>query len=195
MTATCLDIVTSALKLARVLRSGGTPSAAESEDGMACLQGLYDSWISGGMFGRLEDVYLTADDTAEEGRRYTLAAGVTLTESTTIAAEDSRDGTERAPRDLAVYESLDSDGNRSVRLFDRTAWVDLLDLDSSDVAPLSGRGATGLAAALATYGAFAAMFGDTATMNPDVRRLASQFLGSLAYKLGSTRDRKTAEYF
>lgn len=193
--ATCLDTITSALKLAKVLSSGDAPTAAETVDGLACLQSLYDSWVAGGMFGRLEDVYLTADDTAEEGKRYTLAAGVTLTEPVTIAASDSADGLERAPRDLSVYEKIDSSGTRTVRLFDRTGWVDLLGLVSSDTAPLSSRGALGLAAALATSGGFAAMFNDTATMNPDVRTLARNFCVGLSYKMGSTRDRLNVEYF
>jgi hypothetical protein len=195
MAATCLDIITSALKLGRVIPSGGTPSAAETEDGMDCLQSLYDEWVAGAMFGKLTDSYLTASDTAQEGYRYLLAAGVTLTEPATISAEDSADGVERQPRDLALYESLTSTGTRSVRLYDRTGWVDLLDLTTGDIAPLSSRGKMGLAACLATSGAFAAMFGDTATMNPDVRAAANRFKASLSYKLGSTRDRTAAEYF
>lgn len=195
MASTCLDVVTSALKLARVLGSGGVPKAAEAADGLACLQSLYDGFVADGMFGRLEDVYLTADDTAQEGKRYRLASGVTLTEPTTISAEDSADGTERAVRDLALYEKVDSAGNRTVRLYDRTQWVNLLDLASETVAPLSSRGAMGLAACLATSGAFAAMFGDTATMNPDVRAMSNRFRASLSYKLGSTQDRRKAEYF
>jgi hypothetical protein len=195
MAATCLDIITAALKLARVLPSGGVPSAAETEDGMDCLQSLYDEWVAGGMFGKLTDAYLTADAEAQEGHRYLLASGVTLTEPTTIAAADSVDGEERQPRDLAIYESLTSTGTRTVRLYDRTGWVDLLDLSTSDIAPLSSRGKIGLAACLATSGAFAAMFSDTATMNPDVRSAANTFRASLSYKLGTTRDRTASEYF
>lgn len=195
MASTCLDVITSALKLARVLRSGGTPGAAETSDGLSCLQSLYDSFVTDGMFGRLEDVYLTANDTAQEGKRYRLAAGITLTEPTTISAQDSSTGEERAVRDLALYEKVDSTGTRTVRLYDRTGWVNLLGLASGDIAPLSSRGAMGLAACLATSGAFAAMFGDTASMNPDVRAMSNRFRASLSYKLGSTQDRRKAEYF
>jgi hypothetical protein len=195
MASTCLDVITSALKLARVLRSGGTPSASETADGLSCLQSLYDSAVADGMFGKLEDIYLTADDTAQERKRYRLAAGVSLTEPATIAAEDSADGDERPVRDLAVYEKVDSTGVRTVRLYDRTGWVDLLGLASGDIAPLESRGAMGLAAWLATSGAFCAIFGDTASMNPDVRALATRFKASLSYKLGSSQDRRKAEYF
>lgn len=193
MAATCLDIITSALKLARVIPSGGAPSAAETEDGMDCLQSLYDEWVAGGMFGKLADQYLTASDTAQEGHRYLLASGVTLTEPITISAEDSADGVARQPRDLALYESLTDTGTRTVRLYDRTQWVDLLDLASADIAPLSSRGKMGLAACLATSGAFASMFGSVS--DPDVRAAANRFRASLSYKLGTTRDRTASEYF
>lgn len=195
MAATCLDVVTSALRLARVLPSGGSPSDPESADGMDCLQSLYDEFVAEGAFGRLIDSYLTSDDTAQEGYRYLLDAGVTLTEPTTIPSEDTVDGIERQPRDLSIYESLTSDGVRSVRLYDRTEWVDLLDLETTDIAPLSGRGMIGLAATLATSGAFCAMFGDTAAMNPDVRAAGNRFRAALCYKQGSTRDRTPSEYF
>jgi hypothetical protein len=52
----------------------------------------------------------------------------------------------------------------------------------------------GLAACLAISGAFAAMFGDTATLNPDVRRLAQMFAGQIMAKATTQNDR-TAEYF
>jgi hypothetical protein len=207
MPTTCLDIVKSAMKLARVLPSGGTPSSSETTDGMDCLQSMYDEWVTSGMFGKLKDVYLTADENAQEGRRYYVPTGVTLTDATSayVPEEDATGvpppfgtdtiGETRQPRDLAVYESLTSTGTRAVKLYDRTAWVDLLDLVSSDEAPLASRGRMGLAACLATSGAFAAMFGDTATMNPDVRAASNRFRTSLCYKLGSTHDRRQAEYF
>lgn len=191
--ASCLDIITSALKLARVLPSGGVPSASETGDGLDCLQSLYDEWVAGAMFGKLTDKYLTANDTALEGYRYLLASGVTLTEPTTISSEDSADGSERQPRDLALYESLTSTGTRTVRLYDRTGWVDLIGLATTDEAPLSSRGKMGLAACLATSGAFASMFG--AVSDPDVRAAANRFRASLSYKLGTTQDRRAAEYF
>lgn len=193
--ATCSDVVTAALKLARVVTPGETPEATEAADGMDCLQGLYDHWRTSGMFGRLEDVYLTSSDTAEEGKRYLLASGVTLTEPTTIAAEDAVDGTIRQPRDLSLYESLTSTGTLTARLYDRTAWVNLLGLALTDQAPLSSRSKTGLAACLAVHGGFAAMFGDTATLNPDVRAMANGFATSLSHKIGTTRDRLAPDYF
>jgi hypothetical protein len=193
MSVLCSDIITSALKLARVLPSGGTPTSNEASDGLDCLQSMYDEWVTGGMFGTLTDAYLDYDDTAQEGIRYLLASGVTLTEPTTI--DDPVTGATRQPYDLSVYEKVDSGGTRTVRLYDRSAWVNLLGLVDSDAAPLASRGKIGLAACLATSGAFAAMFGDTATLNPDVRAAANRFRTSLSYKLGSTHVRTASEYF
>jgi hypothetical protein len=193
MAATCLDIITYAMRQTKVLGPGKEPKGAEAEEGMVALQSFYDEMVANAMFGRLEDSYLTADDTAEEGKRYLLDTGVTLTEPTVIAAEDSADGVARQPRDLSLYEVVDSAGARSVRLYDRSAWVDLIDLELSDIAPLSGRGAYGLAAALATSGGFIDMFG--AEPSPAVLARATRFLSNVSHKLGSTRDRATPDFF
>ncbi len=189
--ATCLDTITTALKLAKVLPSGGTPSAAETVDGLACLQSLYDGWVMGGMFGRLEDVYLEEDDVAEEGTRYFVPTGITLTAATSSYVDSC--GVTRQPRDLAMYESLTEAGTRSVKLYDRTEWVDLLGLASGDEAPLSKRDSVGLAACLATSGAFIAMFGGEVA--PPVILKTSAFLKSLMGKDGSTQDDGQGIYY
>src|SRR6185503_11866002 len=173
--ATCLDSISSAMRLARIIASGETPDADEAEDGMDCLQALYDHWRTNGLFGRLEDVYLTADDTAEEGKRYYVPNGVTLTDATSVIDA----GCTRQARDLGLYETLLSDGTHSAKLYDRTAWISLMGLAQTDEAPMSSRGRIGLSACLAISGAFAAQFGDTATMNPDVRALAASFLANV----------------
>ena len=191
---TCRDVIAYAMRLGRVLPAGEDPENDEAADGLIALQSLYDSWVSGGMFGRLEDVTLTANDNVEEGKRYYVPTGFTLTENPTIAAEDSADGVERQPRDLAIYESLTEAGTRTVKVYDRTSWVALTGLALGDNAPLAGRSPMGLAAALACSGAFLAIFGD-ADVSPRVERLANSFLIQLSYKLGSTRDRVAAEYF
>lgn len=190
--ATCRDVVTSAMKLAKSLSSGETPTADEADDGMKALQSLYDVWVTSGMFGRLEDVYLDGDDTAEEGKRYFVPTGVTLT-----AATSEIDGCcgVRQARDLAIYESLTQAGVRSVKLYDRTEWVEMTGLALSDTAPLSKRGEMGLAAALATSGGFAAMFGAGALMDGEVRGLAAQFIAGLSYKLGSSQGRIASDYY
>lgn len=189
--ATCLDIITDALKLARVIGSGEEPSAAEGADGMIALQSLYDGMVFGGMFGELEDVYLEENEYALEGKRYYVPAGITLTAATNDY-EDA-EGVVRQPRDLALYESLTADGTRSVKLYDRTAWVELTGLTTSSTAPLAERDRLGLAAALACSAAFAAMFGD-ATISPRVERLSAKFMGRLMSP-ASTQDSSGADYY
>jgi hypothetical protein len=190
--ATCRDVITNALKLARAISPGESPSADEAEDGMRALQSLYNQFVHNGMFGELEDVYLDSDDTAEEGKRYYVPAGVMLSVPTSEYVDAF--GRLRQPYDLSAYESVEADGTRAVKLYDRTEWVDLLGLGLSDTAPLSDRNEMGLAACLATNGAFAAMFGDTATMNPDVRNLARQFMGQIMGKHSSQAPRSVDYY-
>jgi len=142
------------------------------------------------MFGRLEDEYLEEDQDAEEGKRYLLASGVSVTAPDTIDDE----GVTRPPYDLSCYETLNVSGTRYVKLYDRTAWVDLVGLTLADEAPLADRGVMGLAACLATSGAFLAMFGD-ADLSQHVMLLARQFQGTLSMKAGSTRPTPGADYF
>lgn len=187
--ATCLEIITYAMRQARILGMGKDPKAAESEEGMVALQSLYDEWRTGGMFGQLEDVYLDSDDTAEEGKRY-YTDGYTLTVPTSEYVDSL--GDTRQPRDLAMYESFDGT-TQTAKLYDRTEWVDLLNLSESDVAPLSGRNAYGLAACLSTSGGFISAFG--AEPSQSTIALARHFLRNVMSKIGSTQDRSTADYF
>lgn len=187
--ATCLDIITYAMRQNRILSLGKEPKAAEAEEGMFALQSLYDQWRTGAMFGQLEDIYLTSDDTAEEGKRY-YTAGFTLTEPTSVYLDAY--GCTRQPRDLAMYESFDGT-TQSAKIYDRTQWVDLLNLSLTDEAPLSGRNAYGLAACLATSGGFIAAFG--AEPPAPVIALARHFLTNIMSKQGSTQDNSGSDYF
>jgi hypothetical protein len=94
---------------------------------------------------------------------------------------------------MALYESLTSTGTLTAKLYDRTQWVSLLELSTSDVAPLSGRDAYGLAACLATSGGFVSAFG--AEPGPAVIALARHFRVNIIGKTGSTQDNAGAEYF
>ena len=189
--ATCLDIITYAMRQAGVLGSGEEPTAAEGEDGLVALQSMYDDWRNRGMFGQLEDVYLSESDTAQEGKRYFIPTGMTLTDATSVYTDSS--GNTRQPRDLALYETLTQAGTQTAKLYDRTQWVDLLDLTLSDTAPLSKRNAYGLAACLSLSGGFQASFGESA--NPIVAALCSQFTRQLMGKIGSTQDDSGGTYY
>lgn len=191
--ATCQEVVTAALRLSRVIGVGASPTSSESDRGMECLQSLYDGWVTGGMFGELEDVYLEESDTALEGKRYFVPTGYTLTDAASIYVDE--DGAVRQPRDLALYESLTQAGTRAVKLYDRTDWVAMTGLALASTAPLSNRGLMGLAAVLATSGAFAAIFGANALMDPDIRALASNFLRNIVGKHGSTQDRSGSSFY
>lgn len=196
--ATCLEIITYALRMSKVIGIGKDPKAAEAQEGMVALQSLYDQWRAGGMFGTLTDKFLTESGTAKEGYRYLLDTGVTLTEPTTIVPNSGADygretGEERQPRDLALYESVTQADVQTARLYDRKEWVDLLDLELNDIAPLSGRNAYGLAACLATSGGFTAAFG--AEPSQPVIALARHFLRNVMGKDGSTQDREGGTYF
>ena len=137
---TCRDIITYALRQAKVIPAAVDPEADESADGLIALQSMYDHWVANGMFGRLEDTFLASSDTAEEGKRYYLDTGAVLTFPDTISASVSDEG-ERQPRDLSLVESLTAAGAREVWLYDRTEWVSLLGLTLNSNAPLAGRGA------------------------------------------------------
>ena len=187
--ATCLQIITYAMRMSKIIGIGKEPKAAEEEEGMAALQSLYDDWRTGGMLGGLEDVYLTEDDTAEEGKRYYTGA-FTLTDASSVYEDEC--GNVRQPRDMALYETFDGT-TQTAKLYDRTEWVDLLDLVSTDTAPLSGRNAYGLAACLATSGGFIAAFG--VEPSPATVALSRHFLRNVMSKAGSTQDSSGAEYF
>jgi hypothetical protein len=189
--ATCLQIITYAMRQARIIGPGKEPKASEADEGLVALQSLYDQWRTNAMFGELEDVYLEEDDTAEEGKRYRLAAGVTLTDATSDYVDESN--VTRAPRDLALYESVTSAGVQTAKLYDRTQWVDLIGLEVTDEAPLSGRNPYGLAACLATFGGLATVFG--ADPDPRTYALAKQFMASIMGKAGSTQDQDGPDYF
>lgn len=191
--ATCLQIITYAMRQCRILGPSGSPSTNETTEGMVALQSLYDQWRTSGMFGELEDVYLDENDTAEEGKRYYVPAGLTLTAATSAYIDS--EGNTRQPRDLAMYESLSAGQvTPTAKLYDRTDWVDLIGLTSAGTAPLSNRNAYGLAACLACDGAFQAMFG-AEPPNPHVMELAANFKRSIMGKRGSTRDRLASDYF
>jgi hypothetical protein len=189
--ATCLDIITYAMRQARIIGPGKTPKAAEAVEGMVALQSLYDQWRTGGMFGTLTDLYLEEDDIALEGYRYRIASGVTLTDATSVYLDE--DNVTRAPRDLALYEAVTSAGTQTAKLYDRTEWVDMLGLEQSDTAPLSGRNAYGLAAALVVSGGFTSLFG--VEPSPSALETARNFTRSLMSKQGSTQDKIAGEYF
>ena len=186
--ATVADVVTHALKQARVIAPGVTPSADEAADGLTCFQAMLDQWATSGLFGRLTDTYQTDDYTAAEGERVIAPTAITVTFPTSL--DDEAEGGTRSPYDLSLIETV-LNGTRTVKLYDRTAWVDLLGLALADDAPLAARGLAGLSACLAQT--YCEMFG--AQLLPYTQRLAQHFLASLSLKFGSVRPKEAACYY
>lgn len=184
--ATVRDIVTLALKQARVIGIGQTAPDPLASQGLTAFQTMFDMWVINGMFGRLTDLYKTANYEAKEGERITAPTGVVITLPATI--DDC--GGERAPRDLSLVE-YSINGVRSVKLYDRTAWVDLLGFTLGTAAPLAERGQGGLASCTARV--FCEMFGRE--MLPYTARQAAMFEGALSSKFGTTQDREGVDYF
>lgn len=181
---TVRDIVTLALRQARVVGIGRTPRAAESDEGLVAMQSLFDSMFSGGLLGPFTDVYATEDYTAKENERI-IADNATITIPDTIEVYGDED---RTPIDLsAVVVITDTTELKYVFSLGRWEACHALTLDST--APLAERDKTGLAALVAME--YCEMFG--AQLPPATAQRAMRFKGSLSHKFSTARD--LAEYF
>jgi hypothetical protein len=180
---TCRDIVTLALRQARIVGIGRTPRAAESDEGMIALQSLYDGMFADGPLGPFTDVYATSDYTAQENERI-IADGATITVPDTIEEK----GKTRTPKDLsAVIVVTDTTQKNYVFSLGRWQVCDALTLDSE--APLANRNMTGLSALLAMH--YCEMFG--AQLPPMIARIGIRFKGALSHKVSTAKD--PVEYF
>lgn len=182
---TCRDIITHGMKLARILSPGEPAQAEEAADGLFVLQGMFDAYANGGMFGRLTDVLKDSDYEAKEWERVVSSATVTLPATIGEGTE------ERPPYDLAAIEKVES-GVRSFWIYDRSGWVRIDNLTLDTICPLAARGRDGLAAAFAVR--FVGLFGD-GLVSPEIQLLGRQFIGSLASKLGTERRPVQTVYF
>jgi len=183
---TCRDIITRALRKARVYAAGEEPSAEDMADGLDELQNLYEQWGSGGMFGRLSDVHTNADYEASPGERVVLTEDATVTIPETIYD----DGSDYPPYDLSFIEVIAPDSVTRY-LYSGGRWVEIGALGLDDEAPLANRGRGGLAACLAL--AYAEEFG--AEVGPGVARQAAAFKTALSLKMGSDAARTAPDYF
>lgn len=179
--ATCRDVVTRALRMAKVVPRSDEPDAEELRDGLIVLQSLYDTWLTNGMFGRLKDVYEEGDYEAGEGERVMSTGAITLP---SVIDDD------RKPRDLSAIETF-TGSTRAAYIWDRTAWVSITNLAESATAPLSDRGMNGLAACLAQ--AYCEEFGEPLTSS--IVMQAAAFRTGLSFKFGTTRDVVAGSYY
>jgi hypothetical protein len=165
--ATVRDIITTAMRRARIIGLGRAPKAAEADDGLVALQGYYDGLFAHGPFSALADVYTTENYTAKENERI-VADGATITIPDTL-----EEGT-RTPKDLsAVIVITDTTQRNYVFSLGRWEACDALTLDSE--APLSKRDKEGLACALAVD--LAESYAQA--VGPRVMEKASRFNSSL----------------
>lgn len=175
---TCRDIITLALRQARVVGVGRAPRAVEAQEGLVALQSMYDKMFADGLLGPFKEVYATADYTAGENERI-------IADNATITIPDNiEDGGEvRTPKDLSAVVVV-TDIARRHYVFSLGRWerADSLALDSA--APLAQRGASGLAAALALE--YAEMFG--ASLLPATTRAALRFKGALSHRFSEARQ-------
>jgi len=180
---TCRDIITRALQQGRIVPLGRDPSSKEAEAGMSALQGLYEGWISSGLFGRLKDVYESQDYTAGVGERI-FADDAVITLPDTIEV----DGVDDVPRDLGAVSI--NDGTWRHWLWDGV-WTEITGLTLDSEAPLASRDREGLASALADY----LVEGFGGSIGPKTELRAARFVSSLSLKFGSTQDASAPSYF
>jgi hypothetical protein len=180
---TCRDVITLALRQARIVGIGREPRAAEAQEGLLALQSLYDGIFADGMLGPFTDVYATSNYTAQENERI-IADNATITIPDTITEA----GTVRTPMDLsAVIVVTDTTQRNYVFSLGRWQRCDALTLGSD--APLSNRNLLGLAAWLS--GHYCEMFG--AQLPPNIYQTGMRFKGSLLNNMSTARE--PVEYF
>lgn len=184
--ATVREVIHTAMRKARITR---TPLADEVNDALVGLQSLYDSWVSGGLFGRLDNRIATTEYTAGENQRILVKDGGSIVLPEVV----DDDGDDRSPRNRAVVVVVNpADQTTETHLYDASAggWVSIQGLALDDEAPLSNRDMEGLATCLAEtleeYGT---------ELGPFARRRAAQFKASLSNSYDDPRRDMTAEFF
>ncbi|CAB4137525.1 hypothetical protein UFOVP319_40 [uncultured Caudovirales phage] len=180
---TCRDIVTRALQMSGIVALGRDPKAAETEAGMVSLQSLYDEWFTGGMFGRLKDVYADGIYTANEGERIT-ADGATITLPTLY------DDNKRPPYEFSAVVIV-TGGTADNFVYHNGAWHNCAGLLLGDDAPLASISVDGLAGCVAER--LVSTFGGDVSVGS--ARAARQFKQALSLKIGATQPAATSVYF
>lgn len=194
MTETVRQILTrAARKIGQATEGQPAPTAYDMDNLLGTLQAWYESSINGGLFGQLVDVFKDEAYTAVEFDRVRKDAAVTITIPDTITDPDT--GEERAPLDLCpivvTYPGQADYPQLNVYDADVGDWVRLDGLTLDSDAPLSGRGANGLAALVA------ALAMEEQGLQPG-RVTVSQALGfrmNIASRHGSARRAVDYEYF
>ena len=140
--ATCREVIQSGYRRSGLLAFGVAMNAAQAQVGLDLLQGLYNNFIVGGMFGRATDYFydsLTALEAAE-GQRIFNKQGAVITLPAQVN-DQAIGGGIRAPKDGAFIVVVNPAGLPESYLYDAglAQWQSIPGLQLSDQAPLSGR--------------------------------------------------------
>lgn len=208
MAVTCRETVTRALKKLGVLRSSGEPKASDAADGLASLQSFYMESVTGGAFGRVFNVPISAAGTVTAGGNQHInilteeAVEVDLPSTLPMYHWDTwrpcrdygwglnvplgNDTGENVPRDKSVVMVTDKYDatRRATYVYDGTVqlWMRIDTLDLNDEAPLSARSPDGLAALLAVR--IADEFGDS-TLSPLTLQAANKYKRDMVTNFGN----------
>lgn len=189
--ATCLQIITAAYRKARVRGRGDVLDAEEAADGLITLQSFYDELVSEGAFGRLTDVIISAAYEAQEQERvFNPANTYTVTKVTAVDDGDAEGGV-RKPRDLALIVIVGTTTANWIFNSQTGAWVSLSALTDASTAPLSERGADGLAC---LFSAFIAEENGK-VIGPVTGARGMAFRSRLTHRSSAARVPTQAEYF
>jgi hypothetical protein len=188
--ATCREIITAAArKVGDVSEGKPAPSAYTSAVMLDVLQGWYDQIVNTGLFGRLTDVYVSADYEAKEFERIRKDATATITYPTVITDDPCSDP--RVPYDLALVVVAGATPEHHLYDGQLGSWVRLDGLTLDTEAPLSRRSRDGLASALAVQVCEDAGIAPGAVLSGKAQRFATM----LSLGDGSPRRPAPAEFF
>lgn len=185
MATTCRDVVTRAGRKLGLVRAGGELKAADAADMLASLQSFYMESVTGGAFGRVYNIPISAAGTVTAGGNQHIniltAEAVDVDLPATVPAYHwdtwrpcrdygwglniplGNDTGENVPRDKSVVNVTSQYGDtRATYVYDGTVqrWLRVDTLTLNDEAPLSARNSEGLASVVAMR--VADEFGDTA---------------------------------
>lgn len=146
--ATVQEGVTRALRYLSVVNEGHpAPAPYESDVALQALKALYVQLVTGGRFGPITDVAVTAAYTAGENERIADLSGVAVAITLPASVVDAVTGLSRAVEDRSVVQIVGG----STWIYDtgQGAWVDTQAITLASQFPLGHRFMTALAALLA----------------------------------------------
>lgn len=150
--ATCVEVITAAARRAGVIDRRRSIDSSDAGRLLELLEDQYLQWAAAGMFGRLTDVLVEDDYTAEEQERVVVntASSVVVTMPATV--DDDLTGDTRPPKSMAMImvTSAYSDFQETC-VYDAGFgnWVKFENLTLGGYAPLSATNKTAVVAALA----------------------------------------------